>query len=91
MGKMREEFEVEYLASMNSRYFSDESEKLVYLKRDDNGDYVHDLTYNAFNWWCKSRAALVVELPDAMGYPLAYHEAINDVEGALDDAGVSYK
>lgn len=41
--------------------------------------------------WQASRAALVVELPDAMGYPLAYHEAISDVEAALDDAGVNYK
>lgn len=93
--KMREEFELEYLASMNSRYFSDESEKLVYLKRDDNGDYVHDLTYNAFNWWCKSRAALVVELPDSwiLGENGDDIDALAtiDVKYALDDAGVSYK
>lgn len=45
----------------------------------------------AWRSWQASRAALVVELPDATGYPLAYHEAISDVEAALDDAGVSYK
>ena len=94
--KMREEFEVEYLASMNSRYFSDESEKLVYLKRDDNGDYVHDLTYNAFNWWCKSRAALVVELPQkpycaqGMAYP-DYSDALNDCREAIESVGVKCK
>ena len=41
--------------------------------------------------WQASRAALVVELPGAIWCSLAYHEAINDVKEALDDAGVGYK
>lgn len=41
--------------------------------------------------WQASRSALVVELPGAIWCSLAYHEAINDVKEALDDAGVSYK
>lgn len=73
---------------MNSRYFSDESEKLVYLKRGDNGDYVHDLTYNAFNWWCKSRAALVVELPEnCKGMALT----VDELRSMLDKIGVTLK
>ena len=40
--------------------------------------------------WQASRAALVVELPGAIWCSLAYHEAINDVKEALDDAGVDY-
>ena len=41
--------------------------------------------------WQASRSALVVELPGAIWCSLAYHEAINDVKEALDDAGVSCK
>ena len=41
--------------------------------------------------WQASRAALVVELPGAIWCSLAYHEAVNDVKEALDDAGVGYK
>ena len=41
--------------------------------------------------WQASRSALVVELPGAIWCSLAYHEAINDVKEALDDAGVGYK
>ena len=45
----------------------------------------------AWQAWQASRAALVVELPGAIWCSLAYHEAINDVKEALDDAGVCYK
>ena len=41
--------------------------------------------------WQASRSALVVELPGAIWCSLAYHEAINDVKEALDDAGVGHK
>ena len=41
--------------------------------------------------WQASRSALVVELPGAIWCSLAYHEAINDVKEALDDAGVVYR
>ena len=55
------------------------------------GDYGHPTVQIAWQAWQASRAALVVELPGAIWCSLAYHEAINDVKEALDDAGVSYK
>ena len=56
-----------------------------------DGDYGHPTVQIAWQAWQASRAALVVELPGAIWCSLAYHEAINDVKEALDDAGVSYK
>ena len=91
--KMREEFEAEYIKSLNNDYFSCEDEKLVYIKMDDNGDYVHDLTHSAFHWWKSSRAALCVELPKQWfdeGLCCDLMEA-DHVAYALDAAGVSYK
>ena len=82
--KMREDFE-EWFSEYSLPCEGD------WFKRDSCGDYDSPSTHDAWMGWKASRAALVVELPDAMGYPLAYHEAINDVEGALYDAGVSYK
>ena len=55
------------------------------------GDYGHPTVQIAWQAWQASRAALVVELPGAIWCSLAYHEAINDVKEALDDAGVGYK
>ena len=56
-----------------------------------DGDYGHPTVQIAWQAWQASRAALVVELPGAIWCSLAYHEAINDVKEALDDAGVGYK
>ena len=56
-----------------------------------DGDYIISSTDWAWKIWQASRAALVVELPGAIWCSLAYHEAINDVKEALDDAGVGYK
>ena len=56
-----------------------------------DGDYGHPTVQIAWLAWQASRAALVVELPGAIWCSLAYHEAINDVKEALDDAGVGYK
>ena len=56
----------------------------------DGVEYRHQSTEWAWMAWQASRAALVVELPGAIWCSLAYHEAINDVKEALDDAGVSY-
>ena len=58
---------------------------------DDEKFFVCYDTEACWQAWQASRAALVVELPGAIWCSLAYHEAINDVKGALDDAGVSYK
>ena len=55
------------------------------------GDYGHPTVQIAWQAWQASRAALVVELPGAIWCSLAYHEAINDVKEALDDAGVGHK
>lgn len=57
----------------------------------DGVEYRHQSTEWAWMAWQASRAAMVVELPGAIWCSLAYHEAINDVKEALDDAGVSYK
>ena len=81
--KMREDFEewfYEYSLPCNGDWF----------KRDSCGDYDSPSTYYAWMGWQASRAALVVELPGAIWCSLAYHEAINDVKEALDDAGVDY-
>jgi len=62
-----------------------------WFKMDSCGDYDYPSTHDAWMGWQASRAALVVELPGAIWRSLAYHEAINDVKDALDDAGVGYK
>ena len=76
--KMREEFESWAISCHMCTYL-------------DGVEYRHQSTEWAWMAWQASRAALVVELPGAIWCPLAYHEAINDVKEALDDAGVSYK
>lgn len=60
MEKMREEFEAEYIKSLNSNYFSCEDEKLICIKKDEAGDHVRDSAYKAFHWWKESRALLCV-------------------------------
>ena len=77
--KMREEFEL---------WLSDSGQLSM---REDDGEYSFQHTRFAWESWKASRAALVVELPGAIWCSLAYHEAINDVKEALDDAGVGYK
>ena len=82
--KMREDFEewfYEYSLPCEGDWF----------RRDSCGDYDYPSTHDAWMGWQASRAALVVELPGAIWCSLAYHEAINDVKEALDDAGVGYK
>ena len=56
-----------------------------------DGTYYVTKINDMWSAWQASRAALVVELPGAIWCSLAYHEAINDVKEALDDAGVGYK
>lgn len=77
MDKMREEFEV-WACNYN-------------LKIADWGNYADRHVNNMWKAWQASRAALRVELPGAIWCSLAYHEAINDVKEALDDAGVGYR
>ena len=59
-----------------------------YYQQEQFGDAHQEELWKA---WQASRAAMVVELPGAIWCSLAYHEAINDVKEALDDAGVGYK
>ena len=89
MEKMREEFEAWHIkqCEADGMDLRDISSEL-----DRNGDgYVYIGAQYAWRGWKASRAALVVELPGAIWCSLAYHEAINDVKEALDDAGVGYK
>lgn len=63
MDKVREEFEKEYLASLNTHFFENEEQKRVYLKTDSDGNYVHDYTRLAYIWFVKGRETVVVRLP----------------------------
>lgn len=91
--KIRDEFEKVYVADMNDFYFSNEKEKLVYLKKNENSEYVHNCTKEAYYWWCKSRENLVVELPEE-GYVNSWQDFVirtDLVKEALDNVGISYK
>ena len=67
------------------------------LRIGDDGFYMDNETYCAFEAWKASRAALVVELPELKSFnasdepDFAYEVAIDDIKCALDDAGVGYK
>ena len=71
--------------------FEDWASQFFKMDVESWGEYVDSETHWAWLSWQASRSALVVELPGAIWCSLAYHEAINDVKEALDDAGVSYK
>ena len=83
--KMREEFEAWFCSTMPYKIAKESWFAIM-----DDGDYIITDVQAAWAGWKASRAALVVELPGAIWCSLAYHEAINDVKEALDDAGVSY-
>lgn len=85
--KMREEFE-EWLIA-NTEF--DTQRTAFAMTKEEDQQYMCHRTNLAWLAWQASRAALVVELPGAIWCSLAYHEAINDVREALDDAGVCYK
>ena len=85
--KMRDEFE-EWLIA-NTEF--DTQRTAFAMTKEEDQQYMCHRTNLAWLAWQASRAALVVELPGAIWCSLAYHEAINDVKEALDDAGVSYK
>ena len=84
---MRDEF-AEWLIA-NTEF---DTQRTAYaMTKEEDQQYMCHRTNLAWLAWQASRAALVVELPGAIWCSLAYHEAINDVKEALDDAGVSYK
>ena len=82
--KMMDEFkEWAYAASLD-----------VWSASNGDGEPEYFMCYDTeicWQAWQASRAALVVELPGEIWCSLAYHEAINDVKEALDDAGAGYK
>ena len=86
MDKMREEFEA-WCCKRGYTIKPAETNCGIIIE----GAYGHPRVQLAWESWQASRAALVVELPGAIWCSLAYHEAINDVKEALDDAGVGYK
>lgn len=64
------------------------------LRIGDDGLYMDNEAYYAFEAWKASRAALVVELPcERLGelYADGYNAALQDVENALTEVGVNYK
>lgn len=91
MDKVREEFEKEYLASMNPHFFENEEQKKVYLKTDNDGNYIHDCTRLAYLWFVKGRESVVIKLPEPVikGMACVYYN--HDIENALENAGVNYK
>ena len=56
------------------------------LRIGDDGFYMDNETYCAFEAWKASRAALIVDLPEKAALMSA-----SSVYSSLDDAGVSYK
>lgn len=86
MDKVREEFEKEYLASMNPHFFENEEQKKVYLKTDNDGNYVHDCTRLAYLWFVKGRETVVIKLP----LTFANYQYAQVCE-ALDEVGVRYE
>ena len=87
--KIREEFESWYWAKLHGD--RNVSLRRAVFNKTSDGSYRGLKCDTAWCAWKASRAALVVELPGAIWCSLAYHEAINDVKEALDDAGVGYK
>ena len=102
MDKVREEFEKEYLASMNPQFFENEEPKKVYLKTDNNGNYVHDCTRLAYLCFVKDRETVVVQLLKKrnekqclfdfqQAYWQGYNLSIYDITNKLDNVGVKYE
>ena len=81
MDKMREEFEKEYGE--------------LYLQKEEDGSYAGFRAKIAWEYWQKawqaSRAALVVELPQSLGYPYTGMLYLTDVEHKLDKVGIKYE
>ena len=92
MDKMRKEFEVEFINSLDDDNFSCNSQKLVYLNKDDNGDYRHGITHVAWTWWKASRESLCVDLDDIdCIHNLDRAVYTIDVKCKLGRLGVKYK
>ena len=82
MDKMREEFEAWAISDMG------------YMVARAGDGYKCDYMNTAWLSWKASRTALCVELPDNINgeyYADGWNACLERVEGALEDAGVSYK
>jgi len=92
MDKMREEFEAEFINSLDDDNFSCNSQKLAYLNKDDSGEYRHGITHVAWTWWKASRAALCVDLDD-IDFIHNKERAVYtiDLKSKLGLLGISYK
>jgi hypothetical protein len=102
MNKMREDFEKVYVTDMNDFYFSNEQDKLVYLKKNENGEYVHNCTKEAWYWWCKSRESVVVELSNKLPYnqtdldfkriyAAGFNDALKSCMDRIEESGIKIK
>ena len=92
MNKMREEFENHFITSLDDDHFSCPSQKLVYLNKDENGEYRHGITHVAWTWWEASRECLCVDL-DSIDFIYNKDRAVLsiDIKSELGALGVSYK
>lgn len=94
MEKMREEFEAAYIEEM-ARLMGEGMRKCAAANTRfllPNGDYEDTALRLALWAWQASRAALVIELPDA--HPDCnpnYREGIEDCTAAIEAAGVKVK
>ncbi|MNO41120.1 hypothetical protein D3C76_312840 [compost metagenome] len=91
--KMREQFEVAYLAEMKRLYgITGAAENNLAWRRPD-GDYVDPMLRLAFWAWQASREAVVVELPvepyasQGMSQP-SYGDALKDCRVAIKAQGL---
>lgn len=89
MDKVREDFEKEYMSSMNPHYFENEEQKKVYLKTDTVGNYVHDCTRLAYLWFVKGRETITVKIPKGTELNVLFD--YDDVVKMLEEAGVRYE
>lgn len=89
--KMREEFEVEYMSVNHPHVSFSDAGNIAALALSDDGSYSNPTTSLSFFWFCRSRAALCVELPSigVLHHTTTY--CAPDVRSALDAAGVRYK
>lgn len=89
MDKVQEDFEKEYLASMNPHFFENEEQKKVYLKTNSDGNYVHDCTRLAYLWFVKGREAIVVKIPKVTELNVLFD--YDDIVKMLEEAEVHYE
>ena len=83
MEKMREEFEAWVVSALGC--------DVADTSKDEHGVYNSLQTGNLYVAWIASRKALCVELPAIKNDSHQYNQALHDVSGLLQLAGVNYK